>query len=153
MMLTHGMEILTPYAVSISKKIRRGSMANDNTVETKLMVIERATLPLDQYVKMFDVVPPGEDPTNIRPTAYSSDRLNMRANAKEIIGMKKYWLAQPIAIAWGFPMAVRTASFVVEAPSPSPMMTRNAAETNVAASTIVQTANRTPDHNNQTNQP
>ena len=102
---------------------------------------------------MFDVVPPGEDPTNIRPTAYSSDRLNMRANAKEIIGMKKYWLAQPIAIAWGFPMAVRTASFVVEAPSPSPMMTRNAAETNVAASTIVQTANRTPtpDHNNQTN--
>ena len=72
-----------------------GIQPSARVVEHIVMRNERATLPADQYVKSCDVVPPGVQPTRIRPTRSTALRLKMTPSRKAKNGMKMHCEKMP----------------------------------------------------------
>ena len=100
-------------------------MANAATVDKKDIVILKAMSPALQYVNMLLVVPPGEAPTKIRPTASSSRSPNILAKANAHKGINKYWEKKPINTAFGFLIALSKSTTVIVEPRPSPITKMN----------------------------
>src|SRR5699024_5480465 len=55
-----------------NNNVKAGVTIGANTVETAVIVTDRAVFPLAKNVITFDAVPPGQQPTKITPTATSA---------------------------------------------------------------------------------
>jgi hypothetical protein len=82
-------------------------------------VIERATLPLKKYVRMPDVVPPGQEARIIRPTLNGSDKLEKKEIKNAITGKTIIWETSPINKGLGYKNITLKLSDVSDKPTPN----------------------------------
>ena len=77
-------------------------MIGDKILETQVRDIERATSPLNTYVKILDVDPPGHNPKTRSPKArvFESGRPDKAINVAKI-GRNKFCNMSPIRNAFG----------------------------------------------------
>ena len=89
---------------------------------TKLVIavreIDNATSPLANFVKTFDVTPPGAAAIIIKPTDIGSGRSKTTAMQKATTGKIINWEKKPIKKSFGF-LIILVKSFI-ERPSPNP---------------------------------
>mmetsp|Transcript_36613 Transcript_36613/g.89437 ORF Transcript_36613/g.89437 Transcript_36613/m.89437 type:complete len:206 (-) Transcript_36613:402-1019(-) len=86
---------------SVYRYVKSGRPANDASVVADVMMIDSATSPFDKYVYSWLVVPPGEQPHRMMPTATASLNENMYANASDHSGMKTHCEKKPITNGHG----------------------------------------------------
>ena len=73
----------------------------DSTVETLVMVTDRATSPFDMKVITLEEVPPGQVPTRTTPVVSAGSRLKAMDRPKARNGMIKYCAQTPMRISTG----------------------------------------------------
>ncbi|CAI8280458.1 MAG: Uncharacterised protein [Polaribacter sp. SA4-10] len=73
---------------SIDVNIMNGTEIILTKLTTAVSVIERATSPLANLVRTFDVTPPGAHAISINPTASSAGKFSSKAIDSAMIGSK-----------------------------------------------------------------
>ena len=79
----------------IMRYVRSGVIMGDSSVETVVMVTERARSPLLINVITLEAVPPGQVPTSTTPTVRAGSRLKARESRYARKGMMAYWATAP----------------------------------------------------------
>ena len=92
--------------------IIKGTVTTLNKLITAVSEIERATSPLANEVRMFDVTPPGAAAIIITPIASSGEMGQTKTKIKAITGSKTIWLIAPTKKSFGCLITLKKSALV-----------------------------------------
>ena len=87
--------------VPASNQHTTGVSRGASNVDTAVIPTDNAKSPFARYVITFDAVPPGQQPTNITPTAISWGKLKIFVSKNANNGIMVNWAMQPIMTFFG----------------------------------------------------
>jgi hypothetical protein len=102
--------------------MRSGSRIGEISVDTEVIVTEKATSPRARYVITFDEVPPGHDPTSTTPAASIGSSSNILASANPRNGITPYCATTPTPTSLGLSKTLLKSEVVNVAPIPNIIM-------------------------------